>query len=180
MNQQIKSITFGAITAGIGVLAVFSLSITAGITMPFLSIPLIIYGLYFDLKQCVTTSFVMTLLVGIVFGSVPYLVMMATYNIVALAYIYAHQNNYSLKKKFMFVVSANAFNYLILMTFFGAIFGLDFQTTVHEVVTILGIQEGPVTTTIAACVIAVTIILESCIVLMGTNLVVTRLQKRTQ
>ncbi len=133
MRRNTLSITHGAITAALSVLIILGDRIVAGFIMPFIPLPLIVYGLYYPMKQSIITYVSTVFLVMMVPGQLPTTILMMTYGLVALVYIAIFKTKINKYMKVFVLYLANLLNYFLMMTFFGQFFGLDLKTLVLEI-----------------------------------------------
>ena len=175
MNRNTRTIAEGAMTAALSVVVLLSSEITGGFMMPFLPLPIIIYGIYHTLKDSILVYVVSILLVAIIPGQLPTTVMMVMYGFVALVYVGIDKKNVPNSVRFLVVLLGTAINYIVMIAFFGPFFGLDFNITLTEVRTFLRINNENLVKTIAIGVIFITMVLETIVIFMSANMVRIRL-----
>lgn len=132
MNRKTLSITHGAITAALTVLLILADRLVAGFIMSFLPIPLIVYGMYYSVKESFVVYVVTVLLVMIIPGQLPTTILMINYGLLAILYIAIFKTKLPNKLKILVIYLGNLLNYFIMMRFFGAFFGLEFSTLIQE------------------------------------------------
>lgn len=177
MKRSTLSITHGAITASITVVLLLVDRLIAGFLMSFLPIPLIVYGLYYSIKESFLTYIVTVLLVMIIPGQLPTTMLMIVYGFVGLVYIAVFKTDLSKIMKFIIVFIGVAIGYYIMVRFFGQFFGLDFSTTMMEVETMFKITDPTKVRILAFTVIFLTMFLETLIIFMAANLVTMRIKR---
>lgn len=176
MRKTTTSITHGAITASITVVLLLIDRVLAGFLMSFLPLPLIVYGLYYSIKEASITYVVTVLLVMIVPGQLSTTVLMIIYGFVGMVYIAVFKSQMPRIIKFLFVYVGLALGYFVMISFFGAFFGLEFQMTVDEVIKFLNITNQQTAQNVAVVVILLTILLETIIVFMSARIITQRMK----
>ena len=176
MRKTTTCITHGAMTASITVVLLLIDRVFAGFLMSFLPLPLIVYGLYYSIKEALITYVVTVLLVMIVPGQLPTTVLMVIYGFVGMIYIAVFKSQMHRFIKFLFVYGGMAIGYFVMIRFFGTFFGLEFHMTVDEVVRFLKVTNPQTAQNLAIVVILLTILLETFIIFMGANIITQRMK----
>lgn len=177
MNRKTTSITHGAITAALTVIVIMLDRVLAGFLMTFVNMPLIIYGLYYSTKETFLTYIVTVLLVMIVPGQLPTTILMISYGLVGVAYVYMNKKDISNALRFLFVSLANGINYLIMMKFFGSFFGMEFNLLLVETQTMLKLSNETTVLYMTIFILITTILLETFIIFMTANYLSLRMKK---
>lgn len=168
MRQSTKSMTHGAITAALTVLLLLADRMLAGFIMSFLPLPLIVYGMYYSLKESVITYVVTVLLVMIIPGQLPTTIMMITYGFVGLVYIGVFKTNLKKWRKFLVVFLGNFINYFIMMKFFGNFFGMEINLLITQISGFLSFLEPKTVTILAILMVLFTVALETLIIFLSS------------
>lgn len=176
MKKTTISLAHGAMTAALTVLLVLLDRLTVGFLMPFLPIPLILYGMFYSLAETATAYIVTVLLVAIIPGSFPITIMMCSYGAIALIYTSISKKDVSKFVRIFIVFLGVALHYFIMIHFFGAFFGLKFETTMLEVEKFFRINNEIMVKIVALLIVLATIIMETFIIFLSTELVETKLR----
>ena len=107
--------------------------ITVGFFMPFLALPLIVYGINYSMKETATVAFSNVLVAIILSGLLPTVITMAGYGFVGLAYVYAYQHNFTKKQYYLIMSVFMSIIYIVMIGFFSGYFGIDIQETIDSV-----------------------------------------------
>lgn len=124
-------LTHGAMTVALTGILLFMDRITLGFFMPFLALPLIVYGINYSLKETSIVAFSNVLISVILSGLLPTVLTMAGYGFVGLAYVYAHQHNFTKKGTYLIMSVFMSLFYLIMVGFFGEYFGISITESIE-------------------------------------------------
>lgn len=171
MRRKTMSVTLGAMCAAITLIIVLLDRITTGLLMTFIPIPLMLYGLYFSYKDSLITYIASILLVMMVSGNVAMWLLTATYGFVGMAYILAKKQNKTKKIRFLYVFLANALNYIVMISLFGAFFQMDYMDTLTTIRNFLNMSNENVVKILFYLLAFVTILLETYVVILTTDLI---------
>ncbi len=177
MNRNTQSITHGAITAALTVLLILADRLVAGFIMSFTPLPLIVYGLYYSVKESILTYVVTVLLVMIIPGQLPTTILMISYGLVALIFIWAYKKEFHKFFKFLAVYIGNLINFVVMMKFFGKFFGLEFGLLITELQMIFKSMSHQNLQILAVFVVLLTVTLETFVIYIGADYI-TYLMKR--
>lgn len=126
-------LTHGAMTVALTGILLFMDRITVGFFMPFLALPLIVYGINYSMKETATVAFSNVLLAIILSGLLPTVLTMVGYAFVGLAYVYAYQHNFTKKQYYLIMSVFMSLIYVVMIAFFSGYFGIDIKDTIDSV-----------------------------------------------
>ena len=178
MNRNTRSITQGALTAALSVIIVLFDRLVSGFIMPFLPLPLIVYGTYHTINETILSYVVTVLLVAIVPGSLPTTILMLMYGVIAIVYLMIVRMKTGNLIKFALLALGVSFVYGVMIVNFGAFFGLSYDTALTEGAMLLkfvGIQNENLVKYVVYLTIFSTIILETIIISISAKFLVTRI-----
>ena len=170
-------LTHGAMTIALTGIILFADRITLGLFMPFLALPLIIYGSYYSLSESAIVGFSNVLLSIILSGMLPTVITMIGYVFVGMAYIYCFHQQKSKGQFYFYMSLAMAVLYVIMIVFFGEYFGISIQetiATIHQYMPVLSIRFVQV---VSVLTIFLTLFMEVFIVKVSADIVIMMLIK---
>ena len=178
--RDTKNITYGAMIVGIMSLALFLDRATGGSLSPFLSlpitIPLIVYGMMFNLKSSIVVYFVSIIVSFLFSGMLPSMLMVVGYGGIALIYIYAVRNNFSdLSKNVIMAIGLGVF-YWLMISFFDEYFGFSVNEFVTWFATVLPVASHRVYFVLAYLMAIITIFLELLVINIAASFMILRLR----
>lgn len=179
MNRKTRSITQGALTASLSVIIVLLDRLLNGFIMPFLPLPLIIYGQYHTIGETLLAYVVTILLVAIVPGSIPTTILMILYGLIALVYLLINRSNYNKVLKFLLLVMGISIAYIVMILNFGAFFGLNLEVAFMEarafIQFIFKAENENLVKYVVYLIIFSTIILETIIINLSAKFLIMRI-----
>ncbi len=147
-----------------------------GFFMPFLALPLVVYGSYYSLNESIIVAVSNVIIAMILVGLLPTVLTSIGYSTVGLAYIYAYHNNFTKKQTYVIMSVFMAIFYVIMVLFFGEYFGLNITETIDSISGFVQFLPA-VGVKIAAYVLSfLTMLMEVFIVKVSGDMVVTLLQ----
>ena len=167
-------LTHGAMTIALtGVLLMMD-RLFMGFFMPFLALPLIVYGINYSLKETALVAFANVLISIMLSGLLPAVLATIGYGFVGLAYVYAYQHNFTKKQYYIIMSIFMSIIYFVMVAFFGEYFGISVIDTVDTLAnTYVGQRVGPnVVKTLAYSTIPLTMLMEVFIVKVSADLVI--------
>ncbi|HEY4537627.1 MAG TPA: DUF2232 domain-containing protein [Erysipelothrix sp.] len=170
-------ITHGAMTIALTGIILFADRITLGLFMPFLALPLIIYGAYYSVSEALVVGFSNVLLSIILSGMIPTVVTMIGYVFVGLAYIYCFHENKTKGQFYIYMSLAMSILYFIMIIFFGEYFGISINetiATIHQYMPFLTLRFVQVA---ALFTVFLTMLMEVFIVKVSADIVLMMLTK---
>ena len=171
MRKTTKSITHGALTAAITVVLILVDRVFVGLFMSFIPLPLIVYGLYYTVKESLVTYLVTVFLVMMVFGQLPITILTIVYGFVGLVYIAVSKTEINKTIKFLAVFFGLMVAYVIMILFFGAFFGMDIFSTMMELQSILKVNDPQILKVGAYLILMLTVALETFVIFMSATLI---------
>lgn len=171
MRKTTKSITHGALTAAITVVLILVDRVFVGLFMSFIPLPLIVYGLYYTVKESLVTYLVTVFLVMMVFGQLPITILTIVYGFVGLVYIAVFKTEFNKIIKFLAVFFGLMVAYVIMILFFGAFFGMDIFSTMMELQSILKVNDPQILKVGAYLILMLTVALETFVIFMSATLI---------
>lgn len=126
-------LTHGAMTVALTGILLFMDRITVGFFMPFLALPLIVYGINYSLKETATVAFSNVLIAVILSGLLPTIITMIGYGFVGLAYVFAYQHNFTKKQYYLILFVIMSIIYFVMIKFFSEYFGVNIAETIDAV-----------------------------------------------
>lgn len=171
MRKTTKSITHGALTAAITVVLILVDRVFVGLFMSFIPLPLIVYGLYYTVKESLVTYLVTVFLVMMVFGQLPITILTIVYGFVGLVYIAVFKTEINKIIKFLAVFFGLMVAYVIMILFFGAFFGMDIFSTMMELQSILKVNDPQILKVGAYLILMLTVALETFVIFMSATLI---------
>lgn len=178
MNRNTRSITQGALTAALSVITVLFDRLVGGFIMPFLPLPLIVYGAYHTLNETILSYVVTVLLVAIVPGSLPTTILMLMYGLIAIVYLMIVKMKIGNFYKFCLLTLGVSVVYGVMIVNFGAFFGLTYDIAFAEAGAMLkfvGIENESIVKNVVYLTIFSTIILETIIISISAKFLLMRI-----
>lgn len=126
-------LTHGAMTVALTGILLFMDRITLGFFMPFLALPLIVYGVNYSLKETAIVGFSTVLIAIIMSGLLPTVITMIGYVFVGLAYVYAYQHNFTKKSTYFIMSIFMSFFYVLMVGFFSEYFGVSVTESIDYI-----------------------------------------------
>lgn len=176
MRKTTRSITDGAITATLSVMLLLVDRLVAGFLMSFLPLPLIVYGIYYSIKETILAYVVTVLLVAIFPGQLSTTILMLMYGVIAVIYVGVSKTNLNKYLKFLFLFFGVTLCWIVMITGFGSLFGLSFELTKQEIITFLNITDANLINILAIGVIVVSMILETLIITLASEFITQRMK----
>ncbi len=124
-------ITHGAMTLALTALILFADRITMGFFMPFLALPLIIYGAHYSMQESLIVALSTVFLAMMLSGMLPTVISSIGYSLVGLMYIYCYHEDKSRGQYYFWMSLVMAGFYYIMIRFFGEYFGVDILETIR-------------------------------------------------
>lgn len=170
-------LTHGAMTLALTGIILFADRITLGFFMPFLALPLIIYGSYYSLSESAIVAFSNVILAVILSGMLPTVITTIGYGLVGISYIYCFHQKKSRSQFYLYMSIAMSVLYFVMIVFFGEYFGISIQetiTTINQYIPALSIR---LVTILSIMTIGLTLLMEVFIVKVSADMVLMMLEK---
>lgn len=129
---QTRNLTYGAMTLGITAVLIFLNQISGQVLVFLMALPLSVYGNLFSLKDTFTV-YVTSIIIAFFIGSLPVSLLMVGYGGMALAMLCAQKKNYARWQQYACMSLVGLPLYGVMLHFFGAFFGLEFNVLLEYV-----------------------------------------------
>lgn len=171
-------ITHGAMTLALTALILFADRITMGFFMPFLALPLIIYGVHYSMQESVIVAISIVFLAMMLSGLLPTVISSIGYSLVGLMYIYCYHEDKKRIQYYVLMGLVMAGFYFVMIRFFGEYFGIDIMETIQFAEKYLP-KGAPVSLlqTAAYFSIFITLLMEVFIVKVSADIVIMALKR---
>ena len=177
--RKTVNLTHGAMTVALTGMLLLLDRLFLGFFMPFLALPLIVYGISYSLKDTAVVAFANVLVSVILSGLLPTVLTMVGYAFVGLAYVYAYQKKLSNKYYYLLMSIFMSIFYIIMVGFFGEYFGISVSETIDAMATLpmVGIVDPIVIKITAYLSIVLTMLMEVFIVKVSADMVIRLLRR---
>lgn len=124
--KNTRSLTQGAMVLGLGVVIMILNRYVNNVLIVFVATPFCMYASKYSFKDCLAVVFAATI-IGFIYGSLPYLLFMFGYGFMGVLVGFAHQRKWSRYKMYGISIIFGTVLYLIMVTFYSDLFGINYD-----------------------------------------------------
>lgn len=173
-------LTHGAMTVALTGILLLLDRIFLGFFMPFLALPLIVYGSYYSLKESAVVALSNVLISVVLSGLLPAVLTTIGYGFVGLSYIYAYKHEYKNSQYYFIMSIFMSLFYIFMILFFGEYFGIDIPETIEIVSEYITLVNPVLIKTLAYVSVFLTMLMEVFIVKKSSDIVIHLLQRNSK
>lgn len=165
-------LTHGAMTVALTGIILLMDRLFMGFFMPFLALPLIVYGSYYSLEESYLVAISNVLIAIILSGMLPTVITSIGYSIVGLSYIYAYKKDYSKKRYYLIMSIFMSLFYAVMVLFFGEYFGIDIRESIEVISGFVKFLNPIIIKILAYLSVVLTMLMEVFIVKVSADMII--------